>query len=761
MVFVLLNASGARAATGYSLTDLTNGKDTAKHAVTAAQVEAVNDLGDVVGEASFADSIKTGGELEGFLYKGGVFHELHGDPSQGTAGPRTVALDINDSDDVAGTSYLGFSTTGGNASRMVFWPKGADTVIDPGLLPHNGLDQVAGTALNASGTIIGYANDSNLRSQAAESVRGGALTALTSTTTGFYFGVGISDAGMTALILDSGGGGIGTNTVGSTTLGFRLANFHALSHNGKYAIGDNSSGVGQELTPLGTITLPPLTGDTSSTPLGVNDNGNAVGFSESQSAVIRAVIWHDGQPTDLNTLVPNLPYRLVEAKDISDKGYIVGDGTGGTVNVGPVWELTPGEGGIGGTVTNDVGDAPLADGDVTVQATGSNGQVTTATTDGNGQYKLSVAPGTYTVAPEGSSFVPASRKVTVTGFTSNVDFTQEPAGVVTLGLEKLSFGVATYTIGIAPPIVGHGSSPSLPGFVVSKPLDHTSPRIAQDLMQGRLFPVAFLDLYQPGTTTIVATYQLTDASIDEVFYLGGQPPSESVTVRAKRANMIRVPACRPITPSPDVAPAADALVCPLTEAQKDAALAAYQKYSDDAANLRNSQDALGCFPHADREVRLACAAIGLMRAYDIQQETEAKQILDDPPDPHFKKVVKPKPVHPAKIAGKRFRAFNSLITALARIGSLERALVISANRESGAHNAKSKSGVKRQRSAISHYAKQIIALTRRITRLKAAAARPFTSLHTKTKPKQPVTLDFADLLAGDRDLATAMRPSAR
>lgn len=411
-------------------------------------------------------------------------------------------------------------------------------------------------------------------------------------------------------------------------------------------------------------------------------------------------------------------------------------------------------------MTDDVGDAPLAGGGVTVMATGSNGQVTTSTTDENGQYRLSVAPGTYTVAPEGDTFVPASRKVTVTGFTSNVDFTQEPAGVVTLGLEELSFGVATYTIGIRSSTGPHGAA-TLPGFTVGKPIDRTSVTIQQDLVQGRLFPVGFLDLYQPGTTTIISTYQLTDARIEQFLNIGGQPLSESVTVVAKRATMIKVPMCQPIAPSADVARAADALVCPLTEAQKDAALAAYQKYSDDAANLRNSQDALGCFPHADREVLLACAAIGLERAYDIQQETEAKTILDDPPDSHFKKVATPVPVHPAKIAGNRFRAFNSLIADLAQIGSLETALVISANRETGARNAKSNSGVKLQRSAISHYAKQIIALTGRITRLKAAAAKPFTSLHAKTNPKQPVTLDFADLLAGDRDLATAMRPSAR
>jgi hypothetical protein len=193
--------------------------------------------------------------------------------------------------------------------------------------------------------------------------------------------------------------------------------------------------------------------------------------------------------------------------------------------------------------------------------------------------------------------------------------------------------------------------------------------------------------------------------------------------------------CQPITPSLDVARAADALVCPLTEAQKDAALAAYQQYADEAASLRVSQEGLGCISHVDREVVAACAAIGLTRAIVIGQEVEAKAILDDPPDPHFKQVAKPAPVHPKQIKGRRFKALDRLIADLAQIGSLERALVISANRESGAHNAKSNAGVRLQRSAIRHYAKQIIALTGRVTRLQAAAAKPLSGLRAKANPK--------------------------
>lgn len=428
----------------------------------------------------------------------------------------------------------------------------------------------------------------------------------------------------------------------------------------------------------------------------------------------------------------------------------------------PTYGAAPNTGGISGTVTDDVGDIPLFEGGVVVGATGSNGQVTTATTGANGQYNLSLSPGTYTVAPEGRTFSPASRRVTLTGFTSNVDFDDEPVGIVTLGLEELSFGVASYTVGIPPGLNGPRPGPPEPGFIVTKPLDNTSSQIQRDNVDGELFPVAFLDGYQPGTTNVAFTYQLKDARIEQAVDLfGGQPLSEQVTVSATSPTTIMVPTCSPIPASADLAQAAQALVCPLTEAQKDAALAAYEKYSEDAANYQNSQSALGCFPHADREVLLACAAIGLLRAGAISQATEAKQILDDPPDRHFKQVAKPRPVHPKQINGRRFKAFDSLISDLARIGSLESALVTSANRESGAYRAKSKSGMKRQRAAITRYARQIIALEGRIARLKRAADKPLSGLRTKVHPRHLVVVDFSDLIVGDRDLVTAMRPSAR
>ena len=247
-------------------------------------------------------------------------------------------------------------------------------------------------------------------------MRGGALTSLTNTTAqnSGYSGVGLSDGGLAGLTLSTSGGNQ-TSTVGSTTLPFVLAPFRAVNHAGTAAVGQaHPSGqpaVGEEwLASGGTISLPPLPGDVSSTPEAVNNSGDAVGYSQGvagQTAVLSAVVWHNGVPTDLNTLFSNLPYRLVEAKDISDTGYIVGDGFGNTVNTSPVWLLTPGTGQITGQITTPPpagggSGKPLSQVAVKLLGTDSSGNAVSdqTQTDANGDYSFTEVPGTYTVTPQ-------------------------------------------------------------------------------------------------------------------------------------------------------------------------------------------------------------------------------------------------------------------------------------------------------------------------------------------------------------------------
>jgi probable HAF family extracellular repeat protein len=53
------------------------------------------------------------------------------------------------------------------------------------------------------------------------------------------------------------------------------------------------------MTDLGT-----LPGDLSSSPSGLNDNGQIVGASQDASGNSRAFLWQHGTMTDLNTLIP-------------------------------------------------------------------------------------------------------------------------------------------------------------------------------------------------------------------------------------------------------------------------------------------------------------------------------------------------------------------------------------------------------------------------------------------------------------------------
>ena len=59
--------------------------------------------------------------------------------------------------------------------------------------------------------------------------------------------------------------------------------------------------------------------------LGINDVGYAVGHQDGSTAML----WHEGQALDLNNLIPpqaQADWQLTEARDINDRGEIVGEG---------------------------------------------------------------------------------------------------------------------------------------------------------------------------------------------------------------------------------------------------------------------------------------------------------------------------------------------------------------------------------------------------------------------------------------------------
>jgi len=57
----------------------------------------------------------------------------------------------------------------------------------------------------------------------------------------------------------------------------------------------------------------------------INDSGQIVGFSIDSSFNMRALLWKDGAPSDLNALIPaDSPWYLLAAASINDAGEIVG-----------------------------------------------------------------------------------------------------------------------------------------------------------------------------------------------------------------------------------------------------------------------------------------------------------------------------------------------------------------------------------------------------------------------------------------------------
>ena len=75
----------------------------------------------------------------------------------------------------------------------------------------------------------------------------------------------------------------------------------------------------------GTKMLDQIDGDVRSAALGINDDGEIVGFSRTPGAVLRAVWWENADATikNLNDLAPGSPYLLI-AGDVNNSGRITG-----------------------------------------------------------------------------------------------------------------------------------------------------------------------------------------------------------------------------------------------------------------------------------------------------------------------------------------------------------------------------------------------------------------------------------------------------
>jgi probable HAF family extracellular repeat protein len=81
-------------------------------------------------------------------------------------------------------------------------------------------------------------------------------------------------------------------------------------------------------TPTGPIDLGSIGAPSSQAQaLSINNGGDIVGWSQDANGEHRAILWSGGQLYDLNNLIPmNSGWTLLEARDINERGWIVGFG---------------------------------------------------------------------------------------------------------------------------------------------------------------------------------------------------------------------------------------------------------------------------------------------------------------------------------------------------------------------------------------------------------------------------------------------------
>lgn len=319
--FALYSASAL--AVPYTITDL----GTLGGALSSAF--GINDNGQVVGAASLVS-----GYSHPFLYSGGTMSDL-GTLDGGTNG---VAFSINNSGQVVGSAYTAdgdnraflysngsmnnLGTLGGNRSQahgindsgqVVGW---ADTTTGPvrAFLYSNGAMINLGTlggntslawGINDSGQVAGWSTvDTTGSSAHAFLYSNGSMTDL-GTLGGWESSAafGINNSGQAV--------GIVSNSTYDPDQNIVINTEHAFLY---------SNGL---MIDLGTL------GGTNSWAWGVNDSGQAVGWSDTADGVSHAALYTGNTITDLSLLPEVLAAgwsSLGEARAINDKGQIVGYG---------------------------------------------------------------------------------------------------------------------------------------------------------------------------------------------------------------------------------------------------------------------------------------------------------------------------------------------------------------------------------------------------------------------------------------------------
>jgi probable HAF family extracellular repeat protein len=324
----------------YTLTKIINGTDSSDlGSLVFEYLVTITDLGTLPGKTeSYARGINNNGQVVGFsgagfgyydayafLWQNGVMNDL------GTLGrPNSHAYGINDKGQVVGYSY----PDEGEAHAFL-WQNG--TITDLGTLYYD--EYSIATGINDNGQIVGYEEDTMYECRDALIWQNGTITVL-GTFGGYKTGAyGINDKGQVVgysemkpdeveLIFGSHAFLWQNGTM--TDLGI-LYNSKYGNYSCAYGINNNGQVVGESCTQTGynhaflwqngVMNDLGSLGGLESCAYGINDKGQIVGYSEIESGSIHAFLWQNGVMIDLGTLPGGSNSK---AYGINEKGQIVG-----------------------------------------------------------------------------------------------------------------------------------------------------------------------------------------------------------------------------------------------------------------------------------------------------------------------------------------------------------------------------------------------------------------------------------------------------
>jgi len=246
----------------------------------ASLVYGLSDAGQAAG-ASF----NIPGHARAFVWDGAT-HKIGSLPGY----PYSEARGINSAGEIAGFSETGRADRRRAWVTRAFLHRPGEPLTDLGTL---GGQYSAAYAVNAPGTVVGKADTEEVGATHAFAWQGGQMTDLGTLGGANSVAYAVSDTGQIA----------GASDIDDT--GTRHAFLYA-------------SGQMQDLVPL--------PGMTSSAAYALNLAGQVVGTSQTLM-LKRATLWQNGQPTDLNALLPaHSGWTLTDARAINDHGQIAGVG---------------------------------------------------------------------------------------------------------------------------------------------------------------------------------------------------------------------------------------------------------------------------------------------------------------------------------------------------------------------------------------------------------------------------------------------------